>query len=36
MDAQQKIRVDQHAFERELDPVIEAATVLTALIEELK
>ena len=36
MDAQEEIRVHQHAFERELNPVVEASAVLPALIEKLQ
>ena len=34
--AQQEIRIDQHAFERELNPVVETSAILPAVVEELQ
>ena len=36
MDAQQEVRIDQHALERELDAGVEAAAVAPAAVEELE
>ena len=36
MDAQQKVRIHQHPFERELNPAVEASAILPAVIEELE
>ena len=35
MDAQKEVRVGEHSFERELDPVVERPAVVPAGIEEL-
>ena len=35
MDAQKEVRVDEHSFERELNPVVERSAIVPAGIEEL-
>ena len=36
MDAQQEVRVDEHSFERELNPGVETSTIAAAVVEELE
>ena len=36
MDAQEEVRVDEHSFERELNPGVERSAVVPAGVEELE
>src|SRR5882672_11317490 len=36
MDAEEEIRIDEQAFERELDAAVEAAAIAPAAVEELE